>query len=328
MNPVVVCVESFPPCKIYRRETQVGEGTYSQVFLGRETSDNTQVALKMIRIVCTTEEGEEAGDIDCTTLREISILRQLQHPNVVKLLDIVQDYHQYLDLVFEYCSSSLGSILSQFRRTRPLPAFKPAAIRSVLYQILLAVEYCHSQQVLHRDLKPDNILLMADEATIKLADFGLSRIRYTGESGSQTPQRCTQYYRAPEVLLGSLKYEPSADMWSVGCVAAELLVIARPLFFTEINTELAQLDVIYSFMGKPNELNWPGISEEFPQLDFSNNNNITVQSTPTALKEVLIKYARDEEENRQLCDLIAHLLVLCPYKRFTAKQALQHVYFQ
>lgn len=313
----------------YVRLRKIGEGQYSQVFLSLDTkNDNQPVALK--RVLIDTVENE-AGDIPYTTLREISILKQLQHPNIVRLLDVSHHDVRYLDLVFEQCACTLSDILQQYATKATL---MPVPImRSILKQMLLGVDHCHSMRIIHRDLKPANILLAMDQCTIKIADFGLARIRYEGERGDQTEQMCTLYYRAPEVLLGSRTYEISSDLWSLGCVAAELVLLTQPLFASTDGGEMSQLHAIFTLIGTPTEDSWPNAHVQCPCLQ-----QITlkpIEAPPDAVLERLRGSLKrhsltDSEihEYEQLFEVICNLLHLCPARRWSARQALQHSCFK
>merc|ERR1712023_606487 len=193
-------------------------------------------------------EAEDEG-IPSTAIREISILKELQHPNIVRLHDVIHT-EKKLTLVFEYLDQDLKKFLDS---SDGLDAF---TIKSSLFQLLRGVSFCHDHRVLHRDLKPQNLLINR-EGALKLADFGLARA-FGIPVRSYTHEVVTLWYRAPDVLLGSRKYSTPVDIWSVGCIFAEM-VSGRPLF--PGNTDQDQLQKIFKVLGTPNETMWPTITE-------------------------------------------------------------------
>ena len=186
----------------YEKIDKVGEGTYGVVYKCRKKDDNTLVALKKIRL-----ENEDEG-IPSTAIREISILKQLHHPYIVNLIDLIHG-EQKLYLVFEFLDHDLKKFLDLHKGQ-----LSPQLVKSYLYQILSAIKYCHSKRVLHRDLKPQN-LLINKEGIIKLGDFGLART-FGIPIKTLTHEILTLWYRAPEILLGQKEYSTPVDIWSVG----------------------------------------------------------------------------------------------------------------
>nr|GEZ59453.1 cyclin-dependent kinase C-1-like [Tanacetum cinerariifolium] len=167
-----------------------------------------------------------------TAIREIKILKKLQHDNVIKLKEIVTSTgpegdehvksggHRYkgsIYMVFEYMDHDLTGLAD-----RPGMQFSIPQIKCYMRQLLTGLHYCHVNQVLHRDIKGSN-LLIDNEGNLKLADFGLARTYSSDHKGNLTNRVITLWYRPPELLLGATKYGPTVDMWSVGCIFAELL---------------------------------------------------------------------------------------------------------
>merc|ERR1719214_273143 len=214
------------------------------------------VALKTIRL-----EAEDEG-IPSTAIREISLLKELQHPNIVRLCDVIHTERK-LTLVFEFLDQDLKKLLDMCDGGLDL-----ATTKSFMYQLLRGIAYCHTHRVLHRDLKPQNLLINR-EGELKLADFGLARA-FGIPVRSYTHEVVTLWYRAPDVLMGSRKYSTPVDIWSVGCIFAEM-VNGRPLF--PGNTDTDQLQKIFKILGTPNEAMWPTIAElpdwkpDFPQFE-------------------------------------------------------------
>lgn len=177
------------------------------------------VALKRTKI----EHGDEG--IPSTAIREIALLRELGHPGIVNLLDIVHGDNK-LFLVFEFFNLDMKKYLD--RRGKPMTLNQT---RNVLWQVLQGLLHCHQRRIMHRDLKPSNLLIDESETQVKIADFGLAR-SFGLPLKSYTHEVVTLWYRAPEVLLGSKVYSTAVDVWSVGCILFEL-AHRKPLFYGE-----------------------------------------------------------------------------------------------
>lgn len=220
----------------YQKIEKLGEGTYGIVYKAQNKVTGEIVALKRIRL-----DNEEDG-IPCTAVREISLLRELHHPNVVRLLDILHT-EKKLTLVFEYLDSDLKKYLGTTNPPPPdgevvveLSAEYRELVTDFLYQLLQGIAYCHESLVLHRDLKPQN-LLVSRRGELKIADFGLART-FGAPVRSYSSEVVTLWYRSPDVLLGNKYYSTSIDVWSVGCIFAEM-VNGRPLLpGTNLNDQL------------------------------------------------------------------------------------------
>lgn len=194
----------------YIKIEKIGEGTYGVVYKGRHRVTGQIVAMKKIRL-----ESEEEG-VPSTAIREISLLKELRHPNIVSLQDVLmQDSRLYL--IFEFLSMDLKKYLDSIP---PGQFMDSSLVKSYLHQILQGIVFCHSRRVLHRDLKPQN-LLIDDKGTIKLADFGLARA-FGIPIRVYTHEVVTLWYRSPEVLLGSARYSTPVDIWSIGTIFAEV----------------------------------------------------------------------------------------------------------
>lgn len=182
----------------YQKIEKVGEGTYGVVYKARDRNTGEILALKKIRL-----ESEDEG-VPSTAIREISLLKTLQHPNVVKLKDVVHT-EQKLYLMFEF----LDHDLKKYMNTQSAP-LAPMVVKNFLYQILSALAYCHTHRILHRDLKPQNILIDR-EGSVRLADFGLARA-FGLPIKTYTHEIVTLWYRAPEILMGARQYSTPVDM--------------------------------------------------------------------------------------------------------------------
>ncbi|KAF8309339.1 Pkinase-domain-containing protein [Clavulina sp. PMI_390] len=190
----------------YNIVSQVGEGTFGQVYKAVNSQNNTKVALKRIRM-----EGEKDG-FPVTAMREIKLLQSLRHENIVKLHEMMVSKNGSVYMVFEYMDHDLTGILSQQQFQ-----FTPAHLKSLCHQMLAGVAYLHHKGVIHRDMKGSNILI-STQGVLKLADFGLARFYQKRRRLDYTNRVITLWYRPPELLLGATVYGPEVDMWSVGCV--------------------------------------------------------------------------------------------------------------
>ncbi|PPR96417.1 hypothetical protein GOBAR_AA24249 [Gossypium barbadense] len=313
----------------FEKLEQIGEGTYGQVYMAREIKTGEIVALKKIRM-----DNEREG-FPITAIREIKILKKLHHENVIKLKEIVTspDGNKYkggIYMVFEYMDHDLTGLAD-----RPGMRFSVPQIKCYMRQLLTGLHYCHVNQVLHRDIKGSN-LLIDNEGNLKLADFGLARsfsndhnanltnrvitlwyrtgkdIRRASEFGLQSTLRCFSQYRPPELLLGATKYGPAVDMWSVGCIFAELLH-GKPIFPGKDEPE--QLNKIFELCGAPDEVNWPGVSK----IPWYNNFKPT-RPMKRRLREVF-------RFDRHALELLERMLTLDPSQRICAKDALDAEYF-
>jgi len=298
----------------YARTDLIGQGAYGTVYRGTQRSTNRTVAIKRIPYADSTPEG----GVPCNVIREISLLRELTHVNVVQLLDVIQATPGGLYLVFEYVAHDLKTYMDQRQRSddiRDRVGLPRGTVRSFLRQILNGVGYCHTHRVLHRDLKPHNLLISADGTTLKLADFGLARLSGL-PNGPYTYEVVTLWYRAPELLLGASRYSAAVDVWSVGCIFAEMAT-GLPLF--PGRSDIDQLIKIFQRRGTPDpRTNWHGVDRlphynaEFPKW---NERPITDFVPYEALG------------SNNAADLLTALLQYDPDRRIVCRQALQHPYF-
>ncbi|KAL0809847.1 hypothetical protein ABMA28_011336 [Loxostege sticticalis] len=292
--------------KKYEELNVIGTGAYGTVYKARDLHNGGQiVAMKKVK-VALTEDG-----IPLSTLREIALLRQLEayrHPNIVRLLDVChggqsveRDQQLVLFLVFEHVEQDLDSYLK--RAPGPLSENR---IRSMSYDILSGIDFLHSHRIVHRDLKPHNLLVTAS-GRVKLADFGLAKT-YDTEM-KLTSVVVTLWYRPPEVLLGA-SYNTAVDVWSCGCVLAELHT-RSPLVAGTSDSD--QLHCIFRLIGRPSRQEWPDnvsiVPDSFPDYHAQDLADVLPNIHPNAL------------------DLIKKMLVFDPSKRLTALDCLEHPYF-
>lgn len=284
----------------FQKLEKVGEGTYGVVYKAKDKKTGELLALKKIRL-----EAEDEG-IPSTAIREISLLKQLQHPNIVRLFDVIHT-DKKLTLVFEFLDQDLKKYLDACGDA----GLETFTIKSFLFQLLRGIAYCHEHRVLHRDLKPQNLLInMGGE--LKLADFGLARA-FGIPVRNYTHEVVTLWYRAPDVLMGSRKYSTSVDMWSVGCIFAEM-VNGRPLF--PGSSDADQLMKIFKIMGTPNPESWPSM-RDLPEYkeNFPVYPGVNLKKMVRRLDSVGL-------------DLLQRTLEYDPMKRISAEQALHHSYFK
>jgi cyclin-dependent kinase 2 len=307
-RPARACLCSFAhpafcprplPCRRYKKVEKIGEGTYGVVYKARDRDTGDLVALKKIRL-----EAEDEG-VPSTAIREISLLKELSHPNVVRLKDVIH-WDAKLYLVFEF----LDQDLKKYMDTVGVGGFTPALVKSYLFQLVRGIAFCHSHRVLHRDLKPQNLLI--DRAgALKLADFGLARA-FGIPVRTYTHEVVTLWYRAPEILLGSRHYSTPVDTWSIGCIFAEMSN-RLPLFPGD--SEIDELFKIFQKLGTPDEASWPGVAalpdykSSFPKW----------QRRP--LRSICPHLCEDG------LDLLGKMLVYEPNQRISARAALEHKYF-
>lgn len=212
-----------------------------------------------------------------------------------------------MTLVFEFLDQDLKKLLDHC--TNGIENMN--TIKSFLYQLLRGVAYCHQQRVLHRDLKPQNLLINR-EGALKLADFGLARA-FGIPVRSYTHEVVTLWYRAPDVLMGSQKYSTPVDIWSVGCIFAEM-VNGRPLFAG--SDDVDQLDKIFRVLGTPTETSWPQV------VELSGWKSNLVRYTPMEWNQVCPRL------DRVGLDLLSRMLMLDPHQRISARQAMEHEFFR
>ncbi|KAK9887770.1 hypothetical protein WA026_000085 [Henosepilachna vigintioctopunctata] len=280
---------------------KIGEGTYGVVYKGKNKKTGQLVALKKIRL-----ESEDEG-VPATALREISLLKELRHPNVVSLEDVLMEESR-IYLIFEYLMMDLKKYMDKIEKGKFMD---PKLVKSYFYQLNNAILFCHQRRILHRDLKPQNLLITRD-GIIKVGDFGLGRT-FGVPVRVYTHEVVTLWYRAPEVLLGSTTYACPVDIWSLGCIFAEMAT-KRPLF--QGDSEIDQLFRIFRVLTTPTEETWPGVSS---LKDY--------KATFPKWKKYILSRQVENMDNDGL-DLLQQMLVYNPCDRISAKRIAQHPYLQ
>ncbi|KAK3405906.1 hypothetical protein EUGRSUZ_K02126 [Eucalyptus grandis] len=280
----------------YEISGELGDGTCGSVYkaLNKETREIVAVK-KMKRKFYYWEE--------CMNLREVKALRKLNHPNIVKLKEVVRENNE-LFFIFEYMECNLYQLM----RERQNP-FSEEEICNFVSQLVQGLAHMHKVGYFHRDLKPENLLVT--DGVLKIADFGLSR-----EVASMPPYTeyvSTRWYRAPEVLLQSSSYTPAIDMWAVGAILAELFTLS-PIFPGESETD--QLYKICQILGMPDSSPFSEGASIFPFIDIN-----STEILPANLSAMI------PNASSEAIDLIMLLCSWDPSKRPTAEQSLQHPFF-
>ncbi|GJW52359.1 probable serine/threonine-protein kinase, partial [Tanacetum coccineum] len=282
----------------YEKFEKIGQGTYSSVFRARHAASGRMVALKKVRFDNLKPDSVKF------MAREITILRSLDHPNIMKLEGIITSQVScIIYLVFEYMEHDLAGLLSS-----PDIKFSHSQIKCYMRQLLKGIEHCHSRGVLHRDIKTANILVN-NEGVLKIGDFGLAKSYGSMSKEPLTSHVVTLWYRPPELLLGCTKYGTSVDLWSVGCVFAELF-LGRPIL--NGRTEVEQLHRIFKLCGTPPDDYWN--KSKLPLA--------TMFKPHHAYESTL--HERCKDIPKTALNLIETLLSVDPCKRGTASSALEH----
>jgi len=290
-------IDFNPKMEKYSKFSKIGEGTYGVVYQGLNRATGERVAMKNIKL----ESGE---GIPSTAIKEISLLKSLEHPNIVRLYDVIHISDKEITLVFEYLDQDLYKYMEE------VGVITTDIIKCFLRQLLIGIAYCHERRIYHRDLKPQNLLINKNQNELKLADFGLARsfgIPLRNKSNSVV----TLWYRSPEILLGSTKYTSAIDMWSIGCIFAEMAA-GRSLFPGHCDED--QLLEIYKVLGSP-EAEWPEIKNLPDYQEY-------LKFVPRDLDVFVPGLCADG------IDLLKKMLQYDPSKRISAKKALAHPFLK
>ncbi|XP_042501966.1 cyclin-dependent kinase G-2-like [Macadamia integrifolia] len=287
---------------------KIDEGTYGVVYRAKDKKTGDIVALKKVKM-----EKEREG-FPLTSLREINILLSFHHSSIVDVKEVVVGSNlDSIFMVMQYMEHDLKGLMETMKQP-----FSQSEVKCLMLQLLEGVKYLHDNWVLHRDLKTSNILLN-NQGELKICDFGLSR-QYGSPLKPYTHLVVTLWYRAPELLLGAKQYSTAVDMWSLGCIMAELLA-KEPLFPGK--TEVDQIDKIFKTLGTPNETSWPG----FSKLRGVKVNFVKHQSNILRKKFPATCFTGSPILSDAGYDLLIKLLAYDPEKRITAEDALNHEWF-
>lgn len=285
---------------------RIEEGTYGVVYRAKDKRTDEIVALKRLKM-----EKEKEG-FPITSLREINTLLKGQHPNIVTVREIVVGSNMdKIFIVMDYVEHDLKSLMETMKHKKQV--FLPGEVKCLIQQLMRAVAHLHDNWILHRDLKTSNLLL-SHKGILKVGDFGLAR-EYGSPLKEYTSVVVTLWYRAPELLLGCREYSTPIDVWSCGCIFAELLAMG-PLFPGK--SEVDQLNRIFKDLGTPNERVWPG----YDQLPLVKK--MTFSEYPVS--QIRKKFAAQTSELG--LSMLQGLLTYDPKQRLTADAALKHSYFK
>ncbi|XP_073319191.1 mitogen-activated protein kinase 15 [Pagrus major] len=291
----------------YEIKKRLGKGAYGIVWKAVDRQTGEIVAVKKIFDAFRNRTDAQR------TFREIMFLQEFgDHPNIVKLLNVIRAQNDKdIYLIFEFMDTDLHAVIKKGTLLKDIHK------RYVMYQLLKALKYLHSGNVIHRDQKPSNVLLDTD-CVVKLCDFGLARslnqIQEDSGNPALTEYVATRWYRAPEILLGSTRYTKGVDMWSLGCILGEML-LGKALF--PGTSTINQIEKIMSAIPHPSPEDILAIKSEYGS---------------SVIQRMLLKPQVPLEDLLQpsvppdALDLLRGLLVFNPDKRLTAEQALQHPY--
>ncbi|GJV10920.1 cyclin-dependent kinase E-1 [Tanacetum coccineum] len=318
---------------------KIGEGTYGLVFLAKIKSNRSKsIAIKKFK------QSKDGDGVSPTAIREIMLLREINHDNVVKLVNVhINHMDMSLYLAFDYAEHDLYEII-RHHRDKVNQAINQYTVKSILWQLLNGLNYLHSNWIMHRDLKPSNILVMGDgeeQGVVKIADFGLARIYQAPlKPLSDNGVVVTIWYRAPELLLGGKHYTSAVDMWAVGCIFAELLTL-KPLFQGQevkatpnpfqlddtISPRVSKVSVIRPMHSSvirrhPTVDKWPTLAN-LPHWQSDQQHIQGHKYDSPGLYSVVHLSPKNPAY-----DLLSKMLEYDPRKRITAAQALDHEYFR
>lgn len=285
----------------YEKQEKLGEGSYGVVYRAVDRMTGDVVALKILKL--QDLDLEEDG-VPSTLLREISILKTINHINIVSLVDVcTSEIPAYL--AFEFVDTDLSWMIMHTRCLRPI------VVKSYAFQMIAGVYYLHSHRIIHRDIKPDNVLV-SRRGVLKLCDFGMARY-VTVPMRPYTRGVVTLWYKAPELILGDV-YDTSIDMWSIACILYEMITSA-PLF--EGDGQIDQMMKILNVLGTPTEEDAPGFRAKFEKCL-----RVMMPDKPGSDLAAMMTGA-----DPLLIDLVLMMLKFDPAKRISAKEALRHPYF-
>ena len=272
---------------------KLGVGAYGSVYKVREFESNKLFALKKMKVY----ENEESLAVH--VIRETAILKSISHPNIIKLYRVEIDKPKnQAKLFFELMEENLKSVIDNSQLTYGF-------LKSLTRQLLEGLFFMHHNQLIHRDIKPLNILLNRSEGILKIADFGLAKAVGL-PIGELSLEVQTLWYKAPELLLGDENYDMAVDCWAAGCVIGEM-VMGRPVFSE--TSEISQIFRIFEVIGSPTEGHYltclPFYKRSFPKF------------RQVRLRSVFGNCEAD------LIDLIEGLLNLDPKIRLSAGEALK-----
>lgn len=308
----------------YKLLKLLGKGTFGKVFLALHEPSKKHVAIKRSPKWSTKYP------------REVSMLEMMLHSLYLVSLNGVfytttQRGYQMQNLVFDYMQMSIGKFIrNKKEKNKEIKSrIEPLTIKYILYQITEGLKDLHAKNIAHRDLKPDNILLNP-ECDYKVAICDLGSAKIVGENITSIPYICSRWYRAPELLCGSMNYTTAVDLWSLGCIIFELITL-HPLFpgrskKKEQSEECSQLINIMEVLGSPNIDFYNDIKEKTSDKNIDAILELcTLEIEPVDLRNILTSYL--EEDEYDLIDIVQGLLKWNPRERTPARDVLGSPYF-
>eukprot|EP00929_Paragymnodinium_shiwhaense_P043559 TRINITY_DN22396_c0_g1_i1.p1 TRINITY_DN22396_c0_g1~~TRINITY_DN22396_c0_g1_i1.p1 ORF type:complete len:386 (+),score=85.82 TRINITY_DN22396_c0_g1_i1:142-1158(+) len=286
----------------YEVAKKIGRGKYSEVFLGVHSPSSKKVVIKVLKPVKKKK-----------IKREVKILQNVARgPNIIDLLDVVRDPLTKVPcLIFEHINATDWKQL--------YPTFKLDDIRYYVYQMLVALDYCHSQGLMHRDLKPHNIMIDHDKRELKLIDWGLAEFYHPLQE--YNVRVASRHYKGPELLVDDMLYDYSLDMWSLGCVLAGMCFKKEPFFAGADNID--QLVKIAKVLGTDM------LDDYLDSYDLDLDPEISHRLGRHERKDWMSFKTKDNAERvcPEVIDLIDKCLRYDPASRITPKEAMQHNFF-
>ena len=292
---------------IFDKKDIVGQGAFGEVFLAKIKKTGEKVAVKKV-----FQDRRYKN-------RELSIMQKLNHPNIVKLLSFyytkanipkAKNDDVFLNCIMDYVPETLSILISKNKHNGT--KFPSSLLKIYSYQMLKSIGYLHSIGICHRDIKPQNILIDLSDYTLKICDFGCAKQLVKNEENIS--YICSRYYRPPELVLGATFYTCQVDVWSIGCVIAEL-VLNRAIFPGKSAKE--QLYEIIKILGTPSK-------EEINEM----NPKVHITKLPNIPHKLWKDVFKDKTDDLLFIDLVDKLLVYEPEKRLTPYQALNHPFFE